>query len=96
MLGEHGLRGTFCSFEPSVRLPLIASPLGAIPLGSRTSALTDQADYVPTFLELGGIGPATRSRPFKGQRVASVLADPALIAKLLGYVRLETTGGSPR
>ena len=49
MLGEHGLRGKFCFFDGSARLPLIARLPGHIPAGHRSTALVDQSDFVPTF-----------------------------------------------
>jgi len=76
MLGEHGLRGKFCFFDGSARLPLIARLPGHIPAGRRANALVDQADFVPTFLDLAGIAPAPRSQAFDGQSFAPVLAEP--------------------
>ncbi|MCL4544139.1 MAG: sulfatase-like hydrolase/transferase [Chloroflexi bacterium] len=81
MLGEQGLRGKFCFYEGSARLPLIARLPGTIPAGVRTEALVDQADFVPTFLDLAGIEPAPRSQPLDGASFAPVLRDPASVGK---------------
>jgi choline-sulfatase len=85
MLGEHGLRGKFCFFDGSARLPLIARLPGRIPSGTRTTALVDQADYVPTFLDLAGIAPASRSQPIDGESFARVLGNPALPGKPFAF-----------
>ena len=54
---EHGLRGKFNFFEASARLPLLARLPGVIPAGAATNALVDQADFVPTLLELCAVPP---------------------------------------
>src|SRR6185437_942127 len=85
MLGEHGMRGKFCFFDGSARLPLIARLPGRIPAGGRSNALVDQADYAPTFLDIAGVAPAARSRPFDGQSFAPVLSDPSLRGKPFAF-----------
>lgn len=85
MLGEHGLRYKFCFFDGSARLPLIARLPGRIPANTRTNALVDQSDYVPTFLDLAGIRPASRSQPLDGQSFAPVLCNPRLPGKSFAF-----------
>jgi choline-sulfatase len=85
MLGEHGMRGKFCFFDGSARLPLIARLPGHIPAGTRSSALVDQADYVPTFRDAAGFAPAARSQPFDGRSFAPVLSEPSLPGKAFAF-----------
>jgi len=85
LLGEHGARGKFCFFDGSARLPLIARLPGRIPAGSRTQALVDQTDYVPTFLEAARVRPAARSQQLDGHSFASVLMDPEQPGKLAAF-----------
>jgi choline-sulfatase len=85
LLGEHGMRGKFCFFDGSARLPLIARLPGQIPAGTRTDALVDQADFAPTFLAMAGIGPASRSQDFDGQSFAPVLGEPGLPGKPFAF-----------
>ncbi len=85
MLGENGLRGKFCFFEGSARLPLIVRLPGVVPAGTRTQALVDQVDFVPTFRDLAGIELAPRSQPLDGASFASVLRDPASVGKVAAF-----------
>lgn len=59
MLGDHGLYGKFCLFEPSVRVPLIISYPKEIPQGKVANALTEYIGLYPTLTELAGISPPT-------------------------------------
>ncbi|HEU5318609.1 MAG TPA: sulfatase-like hydrolase/transferase [Chloroflexota bacterium] len=85
MLYEHGLRGKFNFFEPSARNPLLVRWPGVVPAGSRTAALTDQADFVPTLLEACEIGEAPRSQPRDGRSFAHVLRDPRSAGKEFAF-----------
>ncbi|HUX86205.1 MAG TPA: sulfatase-like hydrolase/transferase, partial [Chloroflexota bacterium] len=85
MLGEHGLRGKFCFFDGSARLPLIARWPGQIPAGRRSNALVDQVDFAPTFLDLANIPSAPRSQAFDGQSFAPVLAEPSRPGKSFAF-----------
>jgi choline-sulfatase len=85
MLYEHGLRGKFSFFEPSARVPLLARLPGRVPAGTETDALVDQADFVPTLLDLAGVEPAPRSRPLDGASFARVLSDPAAPGKPFAF-----------
>jgi arylsulfatase A-like enzyme len=79
------MRGKFCFFDGSARLPLIARLPGRIPAGTRTDALVDQADFVPTFLTMAGINPASRSQDLDGQSFTSVLGEPSLPGKRFAF-----------
>lgn len=85
MLGEHGMRGKFCFYDGSARLPLITRLPGRIPAGSRSNALVDQTDFVPTFLALAGIDPASRSQPLDGHSFAAALDEPDLPGKPFAF-----------
>ncbi|MDQ3699632.1 MAG: sulfatase-like hydrolase/transferase, partial [Chloroflexota bacterium] len=82
---EHGLRGKFNFFEPSARIPLLARLPGRIPAGSRTQSLVDQADFVPTLLEVCGVPPASRSQPVDGASFAPALARPEAPGKAFAF-----------
>lgn len=55
LLGEHGLRGKFCLFEPAVRVPLILSHPPQLPQGAVAPALTELIGLYPTLSELAGL-----------------------------------------
>jgi choline-sulfatase len=95
MLYEHGLRGKFNFFEPSARIPLLARLPGRIPAGAETRALVDQADFVPTLLEVAGVEPAPRSQPLDGTSFASVLADPSTPGKEFAFGEYALQTGRP-
>jgi choline-sulfatase len=92
---EHGLRGKFNFFEASARLPLLARLPGVTPAGGTTAALVDQADFVPTLLEVCGVAPATRSRSLDGTSFAPVLADPARPGKTVAFGEFALHTGRP-
>ncbi len=95
LLYEHGLRGKFCFFEPSARLPLLVRLPGVVPAGARTRALVDQADFVPTLLEVCGVAPASRTAPLDGQSFARVLVDPAAPGKPFAFGEFALHTGRP-
>jgi choline-sulfatase len=92
---EHGLRGKFNFFEASARLPLLARLPGVIPAGAATNALVDQADFVPTLLELCAVPPAPRSRPLDGTSFAPALADPGHPGKGAAFGEFALGSGRP-
>ncbi len=61
LLGEHGLRGKFCLFEPSVRVPLILSHPPQLPQGAVAPALTEIIGLYPTLSELAGLDAPQRT-----------------------------------
>jgi choline-sulfatase len=105
MLYEHGLRGKFNFFEPSARNPLIVRWPGVTPPGTRTHALTDQADFVPTLLEACGIDPAPssvpvfvpvyRSQPADGRSFVGALREPASAGKEFAFGEYALQSGRP-
>lgn len=54
-LGEHGWYDKRWMFEESFRMPLIVRWPGQVPAGTRSSALVQNIDYAPTFLQAAGI-----------------------------------------
>lgn len=53
--GEFGLaQERRLAYEPSTHIPLIVRYPGAVPAGSRPTALSSNVDVAPTMLELGG------------------------------------------
>jgi choline-sulfatase len=95
MLYEHGLRGKFNFFESSARLPLLARLPGRVPVGTATQALVDQADFVPTLLEVAGVAPAPRSQTLDGTSFAPVLEDPAKPGKAFAFGEYALNTGRP-
>lgn len=55
MLGAHGMRGKFCFYEESVRVPLIISYPGKIKAGLRISAPVSTLDIFSTILDYAGL-----------------------------------------
>lgn len=55
--GEHGLIDKRCAYEPSIRIPMIATYPAVVPAGTRIDAITANIDIAPTFLELAGVEP---------------------------------------
>ncbi len=85
LLYEHGLQGKGTFFEGAARVPLLVRLPGVVPAGARTRALVDQADFVPTLLEVCGVAPASRTAPLDGQSFARVLANPAAPGKPFAF-----------
>jgi len=85
MAYEHGLRGKFNFFEGSARIPLLARLPGRVPAGSASDALVDQADFVPTLLDVCGLPAARASRPVDGASFAPALADPGHPGKAFAF-----------
>ncbi len=54
-LGEHGWFDKRWMYEESLRMPLIARWPGVIEPGSKPTALVQNIDYAPTFLEVAGL-----------------------------------------
>lgn len=54
-LGEHGLYDKRFMYEESAQMPFLVRWPAAIRRGSATAALTINADFAPTFLELAGL-----------------------------------------
>lgn len=60
MLGEHGRFEKHCSYEQSIRVPLIFSQPGKLGYGNRTPAMVELVDLAPTLLELCGLPASER------------------------------------
>jgi len=63
-LGEHGWYDKRWMYEESFRMPLVARWPAVIKPGSRTSALAQNIDFGPTFLDAAGVSvpPAMQGR----------------------------------
>jgi arylsulfatase A-like enzyme len=55
MLGAHGMRGKFCFYEESVRVPLILRYPGGIEGGQRIDMPVSTMNLFPTIMEYAGI-----------------------------------------
>jgi arylsulfatase A-like enzyme len=55
MLGAHGMRGKFCFYEESVRVPFIIRYPGKIKAGLRISAPVSTLNIFPTLLDYAGL-----------------------------------------
>ena len=55
MLGEKGLYGKGFGYEPSIRVPFIASCKGAIPANTQSLAMMSQVDIANTLCEALGV-----------------------------------------
>ena len=55
MLGAHGMRGKFCFYEESVRVPFIIRYPGKIRAGLRISAPVSTLNIFPTILDYAGL-----------------------------------------
>ncbi|WP_164103092.1 sulfatase family protein [Candidatus Laterigemmans baculatus] len=69
--GEHGLIDKRCAYEPSIRIPLIATYPAMVPAGTQIDALTANVDVAPTLLELAGVEPPATMH---GRSVRGMLA----------------------
>lgn len=56
-LGDHGWYDKRWMFEESLLMPFVIRWPGRIEPGARTTALIQNIDYAPTFLELAGVEP---------------------------------------
>ena len=68
MLGQHGRFEKHCSYEPSVRVPLILRWPGRLPGGRRVVELVELVDLLPTLLDLADLPmpPDLHGRSLKG------------------------------
>ncbi len=55
MLGSKGLHSKCYGYDPSIRIPLIATCPGVIPAGRRTDAMIENIDIAPTVCDALGI-----------------------------------------
>jgi arylsulfatase A-like enzyme len=55
MLGAHGMRGKFCFYEESVRVPLLMRYPGRIPAGKTITTPVSILNLFPTILEYAGL-----------------------------------------
>ena len=55
MDGDHGIFQKFCMFEPAIKVPLIISFPGRLPMGLTNEGLTEYIGLYPTLAELAGI-----------------------------------------
>ena len=53
-LGEHGWYDKRWMFEESLRMPFIIRWPGVVPPGRKSTAMIQNIDYAPTFLEIAG------------------------------------------
>ena len=54
-LGEHGWYDKRFAYEESARMPFLLRWPGKVAAGSRIAALTQNTDFLPTFLDLAGL-----------------------------------------
>jgi arylsulfatase A-like enzyme len=54
-LGEHGWYDKRFAYEESARMPFLLSWPGKVAAGTRIPALTQNTDFLPTFLDLAGL-----------------------------------------
>ncbi len=54
-LGDHGWFDKRWAYEESIRVPLIVRWPGHVPAGSAQKTMVQNADFMPTFLELAGV-----------------------------------------
>lgn len=54
-LGEKGMFDKRWMYTPSLSMPFIARYPGVIPAGTQVTALTQNIDFAPTFLEVAGV-----------------------------------------
>ena len=68
MLGQHGRFEKHCSYEPSVRVPLIFRWPGHLPADRRVTGLVELVDVLPTLLDLAEqpMPPDLHGRSLKG------------------------------
>jgi N-acetylglucosamine-6-sulfatase len=69
-LGEHGWYDKRWMFEESMKMPFIVRWPGVVEAGSRPSAMIQNFDYAPTFLDLAG---ATVPKAIQGRSLKPVL-----------------------
>jgi arylsulfatase A-like enzyme len=69
MLGAHGMRGKFCFYEESVRVPFIISYPGKIKAGLRISTPVSVMNIFPTILDYAGL----KNVPSDGYSLRTVL-----------------------
>jgi N-acetylglucosamine-6-sulfatase len=55
LFGEHGVIDKRCSYEESIRIPMIARAPGIIPAGQSISAIVANIDVAPTLLQVAGV-----------------------------------------
>lgn len=76
-LGEHGEWQKFSNFEHGVRVPLIVrAPWLSQSAGTRTRALAELIDVLPTMAGLVGV-PLPAGEVFDGKNLAPLLSNPA-------------------
>ena len=74
---DHGSQlpfGKWNLYEAGVRVPLVVSWPGVVPAGSRTQAMVQWMDIMPTLLEIGG---SKTDAILDGKSFLTVLKDPA-------------------
>lgn len=85
-LGEHSLWCKHCTFETSMRAPLMIRVPG-IPGGQRTRALTEFIDIYPTLCELAGL---PLPGHLQGASLVPILRDPSRQGKTAAIGRYRT------
>jgi N-acetylglucosamine-6-sulfatase len=76
-MGEHRIgSGKYLPYEPSDHVPLVVRGPG-IPPGSSSSELVDNADFMPTVLQIAGAS-ASSSAPVDGRSYLPFAQNPAL------------------
>ncbi|MEC8649703.1 MAG: sulfatase [Verrucomicrobiota bacterium] len=54
-LGEHDMQDKRWAYEPSVRMPLIVSYPGVVPVNTRSDAIIENIDFPATMLDFAGL-----------------------------------------
>lgn len=80
MNGEHGMLRKFVAYEPSVRVPLLVSWPGRLPVGS-SRALVSNIDLLPTILEAAGVVPDPALPVPDGRSLLSTGGHSALLSE---------------
>ena len=92
-LGDHGWYDKRWMFEESLKMPFLIRWPGKITPGSRSTAMIQNIDYAPTFLQIVG---ATVPAEIQGRSLLPVLRDqcetPADWRKAIYYAYYENDG----
>jgi arylsulfatase A-like enzyme len=74
MLGAHGMRGKFCFYEESVRVPFLIRYPGKIPAGKNISTPVSIINIFPTILDYAGL----KNIPSDGYSMRGMMEGTAL------------------
>lgn len=73
MLGAHGMRGKFCFYEESVRVPFLIRYPGKIPAGKTITTPVSNINIFPTILDYAGL----KNIPSDGYSVRGIMEGTA-------------------